>query len=110
MAVNQREIVDIKLLFPDCQFKPHPAIVISNNELFEDEGFFYCVLLSSKIYNEQYIFKLSNEMLTKPSKKESFVKCHIIGGFTEKDILGRFGYIKSEPFEKLKSKIIQSIF
>ena len=110
MNIEQRQIVDINFIFPNGQLKPHPAIIISSEELYNIEGFFYCVLISSKEYNKSFSFELTDNMITKPMSKKSYVKCHIIGGFTLRDIVKTYGYIKPEYFEKIKSKIIKSIF
>jgi hypothetical protein len=40
MKANQQQIVDINFLFPDGRMKPHPAIIVSNEELYDAEGFF----------------------------------------------------------------------
>ena len=46
MKYHQRDIVEVSSLFPDGTFKPHPAIIVSNDELQEDEdGMFYLVLM-----------------------------------------------------------------
>ena len=37
MKYHQRDIVEVNFLFADGVFKPHPAIVVSNNQLQEDE-------------------------------------------------------------------------
>ena len=37
MKVNQWEIVEVNFQMPNKRFLPHPALVISNNDLFEDE-------------------------------------------------------------------------
>ena len=37
MKYHQRDIVEVNFLFPDGTFKPHPAIIVSNDELQEDE-------------------------------------------------------------------------
>ena len=48
MKYHQRDIVEVSFLFPDGTFKPHPAIIVSNDELQEDEeGIFYLVLITS---------------------------------------------------------------
>lgn len=48
MKYHQRDIVEVNFLFPDGTFKPHPAIIISNDELQEDElGLVYLVLITS---------------------------------------------------------------
>ena len=50
MNVEQREIVEVPFLMPDGSILPHPALVISKNELQQDEeGMFYAVLVSTKI-------------------------------------------------------------
>lgn len=33
MKYEQRDIVEINFLFPDGTSKPHPALIVSNNEL-----------------------------------------------------------------------------
>ena len=50
--VEQREIVEIPFTMPDGSILPHPALVISRNELQVDEdGMFYAVLISTKNYH-----------------------------------------------------------
>ena len=38
MKYHQRDIVEVSFLFPDGTFKPHPAIIVSNDQLQEDWG------------------------------------------------------------------------
>ena len=33
MKYHQRDIVEVSFLFPDGTFKPHPAIIVSNDQL-----------------------------------------------------------------------------
>ena len=64
MKYHQRDLVEVNFLFPDGTYKPHPAIIVSNDVLQEDEdGLLYLVLISSndKI-NPQYSYPLSDEM------------------------------------------------
>jgi len=35
MKYEQRDVVEVNFMFPDGSFKPHPALIISNNELGE---------------------------------------------------------------------------
>ena len=62
MKIHQRDIIEVNYLFPDGTNKPHMAIVVSNDELQEIEGFFYLAMISSKNYNPQYTYPLDNEM------------------------------------------------
>jgi hypothetical protein len=65
MKYHQRDIVEVSFLFPDGTFKPHPAIIVSNDGLQEDEdGMFYLVLISSNDWlNPQYSRKNGNNMM-----------------------------------------------
>lgn len=111
MAVYQRDIVDVNYQLPNGKFKPHSVIIISNDEIFEIEQIFYGVMLSTSRLNDDYIFEITEDMVTKPKNKDkSFVKCQLIQAFSESEIVGRHGAIKKVPFEKLKQKIIDSIF
>ena len=111
MAIHQRDIVEVNYLLPNGRFKPHPVVVISNNEIFEIEGIFYGVMLSTKAYNDDFVFELSDDMLTKPSNRlRSFVKCHLIQAYQENEVTGRYGQVRKAAFEELKEKVIQSLF
>ena len=111
MKINQRDIVNVNFNFPDGQSKNHYAIVVSNNELTESEGFVYLVLITSKDYNSDYYYELDNDMfhgffLT----KKSYVKCHILMTTMEYILPAKMGTIKKKYFDEIVAKIISSIF
>ena len=108
--VHQREILSLYYPIPGKGMTIHPGIVVSNDELFEEEGFFYCVMMSTKKNPQQYALEITPEMVTKDSQSISYAKCQIMATFTERDIEKRFGYLKNEYFEILIKKIHQSIF
>ncbi|MDR3235874.1 MAG: type II toxin-antitoxin system PemK/MazF family toxin [Prevotellaceae bacterium] len=110
MKYVQRDIVEINFMFPDGTFKPHPAVIVSNNELQEIEEFVYLALISSKEYNQCYSFALADEMLTFKMEKRSFVKCHLIVVNMERDVLRKLGRMKEPYFDNMVKKIIESIF
>ena len=93
-------------MFPDGSLKPHPALIISNNELQENEGYIYLYMISSKDYNPQYSFTLSDKMLTKPLSKQSYVKCRDI----ERDVVRKISRLKQPYFDQIVEKIKVSIF
>ena len=78
MMYHQRDIVEVSFLFPDGTFKPHPAIIVSNDQLQEDEeGMFYLVLITSNDrINPQYSYPLTDEMVAclgyAEAKKKSY--------------------------------------
>ena len=111
MKINQRDIVHVEFVFPNGKAKKHYAIVVSNNDLMEDEGFVYLVLITSKDYNSDYYYELSNDMLLNFSfSKKSYVKCHILMVAMEYIISAPLGKIKKNTFDEIVNKIIYSIF
>lgn len=113
MKYHQRDIVEVNFQFADGTFKVHPAIIVSNDELQDDEfGLMYLVLITSNaLLNPQYAYELSDKMVegftfSKPSR----VKCQIIAGYVERDIMRRIGTIKEYYFNEIVDKIIESIF
>ena len=110
MKVNQRDIVEVNFLFPDGKMKPHMAVVISNDELNEDEGFFYLAMISSKNYNPQYTFELRDEMLSKPLRLKSYVVCQLISGYTERDVMKKCSRVNETVFLEIVEKIKKTIF
>ncbi|MCL2739304.1 MAG: type II toxin-antitoxin system PemK/MazF family toxin [Bacteroidales bacterium] len=110
MRVNQCDIVEVNFLFPDGKTKPHMAIVISNDELNENEGFFYLAMISSKNYNPQYTFELSNDMLSKPLRLKSYVICQLISGYTERDVIKKCSSVNRPVFLEIVERIKKTIF
>ena len=110
MRVRQRDIVEVNFLFPDGMMKPHMAVVISNDELHENESFFYLAMVSSKNYNPQYTFELKNNMLSKPLKMKSFVICQLISGYTERDVVKKCSRVNESFFLEIVEKIKKTIF
>ena len=99
MKYEQRDVVEVNFMFPDGSFKPHPALIISNNELQENEGYIYLCMISSK-----------DDMLTKPLNKQSYVKCQLIMGDVERDVVRKISRIKQPYFDQIVEKIKVSIF
>ena len=112
MKYQQRDIVEVNFLFPDGTCKVHPALIVSNDGLQEDEyGLLYLALISSngKI-NPQYSYPISSGMTSFEFAKPSFVKCQIISGYTDRDVIRKLGTIKRQYFNEIVDKIIETIF
>ena len=73
---------------------------------------FYLVLITSNGWlNPQYSYPLSDEMIVGHTfAKPSLVKCQIIAGYVERDVVRRLGSIKEKYFNEIVDKIIVSIF
>jgi hypothetical protein len=110
MKISQRDIVETNFLLPNGEFKPHMAVVVSNEELAWAEGIVYLVLISSKDYNKEYCYELTNKMITFELSKQSFVKCHILVADMETAIFKKIGRMKNPYFNEMVDKVIHSIF
>ena len=115
MAVNRvryGEIVEVTFRFPGEGYKVHPALVLSGNNLQEDEdGMFYAVLISSKNHNPEYTLEIKNEWLTKPMLKHSFFVTHFMTYFTPDEVTQSYHIaVKSPYMDAIISKVIKSIF
>ena len=75
-----------------------------------DEGFIYLCMISSKAYNPQYNYALEDVMLTQPMQKQSYVKCQILVGNVERDVLRRISRLKQPYFDEVIEKIKETIF
>ena len=110
MNIQQGEIVEVNVYLPNGGFKPHPAIVISNNNMFFYESAFIIVMISGTNVNDDFSYHLTDEMLTQKPKKKSQVRCHLINLVTIKDVIKKHGRIKkqylSEIIEKIKSDVL----
>ena len=111
MVYNQRDIVWVNFQFNDGQFKPHLAVIVSDNSLHETTGDYYIVLISSKqIYPENTI-EITDEMVKGWSfEKKSYVICHIIESDLSRDFQRKVGTVKKEYFDLILDKVLLTIF
>lgn len=110
MQVNQGEIVEVNFLLPDGNFKPHPVIVLSNNDINQFEEGFIGVMISSSAPNDTYSFWIENNMLTKSPKKSCQVRCHLISLIPENQVIGKHGSIRKQYLKELFKKINECVF
>ena len=114
MRYKQADIVEVNFMLPDFRFKPHFAVIVSNDELNEKEDFFYGVLISSKTYLPEYSYPLTDEMIESfinfKLSKESYVKCQIITSDQERGVIRKVGRMEEPYFSQMVDKIIVSIF
>jgi len=107
MILHQRDIVEV----PFFDAGPHPAIVVSVPAIFEEEGFFYAVNLSTKNWFPDWTFSITPDMINNPRNfKNGFALCHVIQLYYADEISNRHGSLKSEYFDALIAKINKVIF
>jgi mRNA-degrading endonuclease toxin of MazEF toxin-antitoxin module len=110
MAVSQGEIVELNYELPNGTLKTHPAIVISKSAVYEAEDIFYALMISSKPLPDEFSYPLTNEMLSKPLPKKSYVKCQLIQSYTEEEIIRRYGRIKPKYLQEIKEILMNEVF
>ena len=110
--VKPLEIVEVNFYFPtQAKYLPHPALVISTAELFEEEEMFYAVLLSSKNLLPQYTIAIKPEWLSKPERAKGYFVTHMVSMCSMRDVSKRSNtFLKPQYFDLVKTKIISSIF
>jgi hypothetical protein len=111
MIIRQRDIVEIAF-YTGNKPEPHPAIVISNDDIYEAEGFFYAILLSTKNLFPDFTMEINPLMINSPrNNRTGYAVCHMVQQFYPEDIITRTGStLKSEAFEKLTKKVIEVVF
>ncbi|MBQ4476290.1 MAG: type II toxin-antitoxin system PemK/MazF family toxin [Bacteroidales bacterium] len=111
MEYHQRDLVEVNFLMPDGTMKPHLSVLISNDELQEnDDGTIYLVLITSKRYTD-YVFPITDEMfMSFKFDKQSYIACHIISGYKTSNIVRKCGRMKREPFNEMVDRVIEAIF
>jgi len=110
MKVHQRDIVELNFELPDGKLKSHPALVISNDYVLETEDIFYAIMISSKLYNDEFTFELNDGMLTKPLSKKSYVKCQLIQSYNTDEVISKISSVKPAYFEQIKKRFFETVF
>lgn len=110
MAVNkvaQREIVEVPFYLPDGDILPHPAMVLSCDDLQNVEpGMFYAVLISSKNHFPDITIPVSPDWLSTPLPKQSYIITHIVGMYNVSDVIKRSRtFMKQEYFDRVIERI-----
>ena len=111
MIIRQRDIIEIAF-YTGAQPETHPAVVVSVDEIFEIEGFFYAILLSTKNLYPDFTFEVTPDMINNPrNKRHGFAVCHMVQIFYPEHIVTRTGSsLKIEAFQKVIKKVQQVIF
>jgi hypothetical protein len=117
MTIRQRQIVEVEFrLPPDGKFLRHPCIVLSNEEINDEESAFVAVMMTTdqRYDGDEYSFKLLNEMLNKPHGKQfCAARIHLVGHFLYKDVIKNSQWgseIRIEPFKRLLTTINRITF
>jgi mRNA interferase MazF len=81
MALKRGDIIEVYFDFPRVNnTKPHPAIIISNEDVYETETGYVCVIMtSSENFKDKFTFEITDNMLERPNNKDfSQARCHLV--------------------------------
>jgi len=108
---QQRDLIMVGYALPQGM-EYHPAIIISSDAVFEVEDMFYAVMCSGEVRPEEFALELTPEMIVgkRAMPKKTYIKTHLIQSYTKRDIGKHLGSVTIEAFEKIKSRITESIF
>lgn len=109
--VHQREIVEVPFTLPDGKILPHPALVISCDELQNVElGMFYAVLISTKNHHPELTIPINREWLSSPLSQQSYFVTYIVCQFNIEEICARRNCFLRQPFfDRVIDRIIATI-
>ena len=109
--VHQREIVEVPFTLPDGQILPHPALVISCDELQNVEpGLFYAVLISTKNHHPELTIPIKSEWLSSPLSQKSYFVTHIVSQFNTDDVFAhRNCFLRQPYFDHVIDRIVANI-
>lgn len=113
MMYNQRDVVWTNFMLPSGESKPHMAIIVSCDELHEQTGVYYFVLISSKNYNPDYTFELSDDMfINLEFDKKSYAICHILSNSDKESgiFIKKCGRMRKADFDEMLDNIQYCIF
>ncbi len=109
MSYNRGDIVEFYLELPYQESsKPHPFIIISNEEVYEQDGMYICVMITHSENIDQFTFEIENKMLTKNVDGNfSQARCHLIVNIKEEEIIPTMARnrIKNKYVDRLVSRI-----
>jgi hypothetical protein len=80
MPFQRGDIVEVNLgMPPDGRVLNHPAVIISNDDVFKDDDCYLVVMLTSQQYGDRYTFEINENMLAQTNNKVySEARCHLV--------------------------------
>lgn len=93
--------------------KTHPAIIISNEDVYDKDELYVCVMMTSSTETDLFTFTITDDMLVQKSNKDfSQARCHLISYVMEKHIVGKTpkNTMKENALNRLLIKINETVF
>lgn len=90
----------------------HPAVVLSEPELYQKEKYYLCAMITSVVHNDRFTFKLERNYTTRGMQKPSEVRVNLIAPIYENDITKKTpaNFLTDNAFTFLIDHINEVIF
>ena len=92
MAFERGDIVEVYFDLPyHDKTETHPAVIISNHEVYNTDEIYICVMITSSRRKDLFTFEVTQNMLqSKNNKKVSQARCHLVTYIKENHIVGNY--------------------
>ena len=114
MSFQKGDIIDVFFDFPySKETKTHPAIIISNEDVYDKDEVYVCVMMTSSTETDLVTFAITDDMLVQKNNKDfSQARCHLISYVMEKHIVGRTAKnsMKENALNRLLIRINDTVF
>ena len=111
MIYQRGDIVFVYFDLPRSrETKEHPAIVISNDRVYDNDEVYICVMITSDTNIDEFTFKITDDMLEKPLKKDfNQARTHLITYIKETHFCNNkpFSRLKGNSVDRLVSRIVE---
>lgn len=114
MPYQRGDVIELSFLIPGKNItEKHPAIIISNQEVYNLEEIYVCVMAThSNLHAEEFGFELTKEMFVDPKHTlNGYAKAHLISYVLENQIItnSKRGKMKRVYLQKLVDFINDTI-
>jgi len=109
MPFERGDIVEYSFLIPDTnKYEPHPALIISNQDVYDADECYICVMLTTSERNDIFTYEITDDMLQKPNNVPyAQARLHLVTYVLEKHITMRLpkNRMKANSVDKLVEHI-----
>jgi hypothetical protein len=111
MPCDKRRIIEVFFPFKEDD-KIHPAVILSVPEVFWQEEYYICAMLTSSSARDGFSFPLLDSDTTHPLPNSSQIRTQLLAKIYEEDINKDMpiNYLKKETFQRLIDHIDEKVF
>lgn len=99
MPFERGDIIEVPFLIPHTnRYANHPCVIISNNDVYDADDCYICVMLTTSTIDDKFTFLIDNSMLVKPNNRDfSQARCHLISYVLEKHFVNILSKNRMKP-------------